>query len=96
MVPLSLIHILEALREEFFQRGEREKAHYLQLQIDILDHVLSLASRYQKLAEQRGNEAVSYPNLDVYKRQEQVDEAFIAGTRYIHTSMIECLSLIHI
>ena len=78
---------LEALREEFFQRGEREKAHYLQLQIDILDHVLSLASRYQKLAEQRGNEVVAKTLLSVPAHAPQSFLEALSMFRIIHFTM---------
>ena len=45
--------------DKFRKNGQEEKAHYLRLQVDILDSVLRLADRYRALAEQEGNLTVA-------------------------------------
>lgn len=46
---------LEVRRAEFVQAGEADKAHYLELEIQILKAVLSLADRYLELARRTGH-----------------------------------------
>ena len=46
-------------REQFLAAGEREKVHYLELQIEIIDAVLELAEKYQKKAKEQGNQVVA-------------------------------------
>lgn len=46
---------LEGVRDAFEREGNRQKAHYVQLQIDILDAVLDLAGRYREQALKEGN-----------------------------------------
>lgn len=49
-----------AMRKQRFEEdGEGEKAHYLRLQMEILDGVLALAEKYRKLAEEEGNQVVA-------------------------------------
>ena len=50
---------LKQSREQFLERGEKEKAHYLELQMEIIDAVLELAEKYQKKAEEQGNQIVA-------------------------------------
>lgn len=50
---------LLALRQQFEQTGELQKAHYTGLQIDILEAVLELAGRYRQEAERQGNQIVA-------------------------------------
>lgn len=50
---------LEILRERFAASGQEENAHYITLQIQILDGILELTHRYRVLALQQGNEAVA-------------------------------------
>lgn len=50
---------LAAEKKRREEAGEMEKAHYLQLQIDILDSVMDLAERYRRLAVQEGNSVVA-------------------------------------
>ena len=50
---------LEGVKAEFAAAGDCEKAHYVDLQIQILDAVLALAERYRKLAEKEGNTVVA-------------------------------------
>lgn len=50
---------LTARMQAWEKEGKREKAHYCELQISILDSVLALAERYRKKAVQEGNETVA-------------------------------------
>lgn len=50
---------LTELQSRFRKEGKTNKAHYLQLQIEILDSVMKLAEKYRKLAEIKGNEVVA-------------------------------------
>ena len=50
---------LETVKAEFAAAGDSKKAHYVDLQIQILDAVLALAERYRKLAEKEGNTVVA-------------------------------------
>lgn len=50
---------LAAQAKAFAESGEADKAHYVKLQMQILDAVLDLAERYRKLAEAEGNEVVA-------------------------------------
>lgn len=50
---------LNEKKKEREEAGEQEKAHYLQLQMDLLDSVMELSERYRKLAEKEGNTIVA-------------------------------------
>lgn len=50
---------LKDIRERLLRAGAGDQAHYITLQMEILDHVLMLAERYRKLAEDRGNHVVA-------------------------------------
>lgn len=50
---------LAGQKAAFEAAGECEKAHYVNLQIQILDAVLDLAERYRRMAEAQGNETVA-------------------------------------
>lgn len=50
---------LEELRKTLEDKGETQKAHYVTLQISILDRVLSLSEQYRELAKQQGNHIVA-------------------------------------
>jgi len=50
---------LKKQQEELAATGQKARAHYIKLQIQILDAVLKLAERYRKLAVQQGNETAA-------------------------------------
>lgn len=50
---------LEALRDGFLQDGQEEKAHYITLQIRIIDGILELADRYRTLAAAQGKTEIA-------------------------------------
>lgn len=50
---------LKVRRRELLAAGEKDQAHDVQLQEDILTHVLMLAERYRELAEREGNKTVA-------------------------------------
>lgn len=50
---------LQGRMQEFHAKGEAEKAHYLQVQIEIIDSILGLADRYRKEAKKTGNKVVA-------------------------------------
>ena len=78
---------LEALRQQFSQVGEAAKAHYIKLQIDILDHVLALAARYQELAEKKGNDVVARTLKAVPAHAPQSFLEALSMFRIIHFTM---------
>lgn len=78
---------LEALRQQFSQAGEAVKAHNIKLQIDILDHVLALAARYQELAEKKGNDVVARTLKAVPAHAPQSFLEALSMFRIIHFTM---------
>lgn len=50
---------LSELKERFKRSKDEKKAHYVELQMDLIDHVLALSERYRALALEEGNEVVA-------------------------------------
>lgn len=76
---------LKKMQERF--AAEEETVHYLQLEIDILDSVMRLAQRYQKLAEREGNLVVA---RTLARIPAQAPESFLEALqmfRIIHFTM---------
>lgn len=78
---------LAELRDRFAAEGEAEKAHYLELQMEIIDKVLELAEKYRILAEKEGNEVVA---KTLAKVPAQAPETFLEALqmfRILHFTM---------
>lgn len=62
LLNTGLVSVKEELtdrRNLYLARGKAERAHYLDLQIGILDSVMELAERYRKMAREKGNWTVA-------------------------------------
>lgn len=76
-----------ARQQMFLQNEKAREAHYLQLQIEILDSVLELAEKYRILAEKEGNLTVAET---LRKVPAQAPESFLEALqmfRILHFTM---------
>ena len=78
---------LEKLRQEFLNNNMLQKAHYLQLQIDILDAVQRLADRYRKAALDYGNDIVAATLARIPAKPPETFLEALQMFRFIHFTM---------
>jgi pyruvate-formate lyase len=78
---------LENLKQDFLNADRLQKAHYLQLQIDILDAVQRLADRYREAAVDCGNDIVAALLARVPAKPPETFLEALQMFRFIHFTM---------